>query len=163
MHYRAALVAALVVPVLQAAEQQQESHLRAHFPRYAVEDLGTLGGPYSFSYNLNDAGVVTGGSASASQNGDPTQAVINAQQTAFFWDRGRLHKLGTLGGPNSAGAATNLFKVAAVDSETKEPSRQGADVCGFGTSLQCLASTWANGRMAALPLLPGGNNSYAST
>ncbi len=159
--YQAALVAALAGSVPLIAQQQQQTHAADRFPHYTVEDLGTLGGPYSFSYSLNDAGVVTGGAATATQNGDPTQAVNNAPQTAFFWDRGRLRNLGTLGGPDSAGAATNLSKLAVVDSETANLSRQGEDVCAFGTNLQCLAATWKNGRLTALPLLPGGNNSYA--
>src|SRR3954453_20182263 len=107
--YRTALIAAVVVPVLLKAEQRQQPRAADHFPRYVVKDLGTLGGPYSFTYNLNDAGVVTGGSATATQNGDPTQAVVNAPQTAFFWDGGPLRNMGTLGGPNSVGAGTNLF------------------------------------------------------
>jgi probable HAF family extracellular repeat protein len=159
--YQAVLAAALTVPVPLTAQQQQQRRAADHFPRYTVEDLGTLGGPYSFSYSLNDAGVVTGGSATATQNGDPAQAVNNAPQTAFFWERGRLRSLGTLGGPDSAGAATNLSKLAVVDSETANYSRQGEDVCAFGTNRQCLAAIWKNGRLTALPLLPGGNNSYA--
>jgi probable HAF family extracellular repeat protein len=129
--------------------------------RYTVTDLGTLGGPYSFSYNLNNAGVVSGGSATATQNGDPSQAVVNAPQTAFLWDYGQLRNLGTLGGPDSVGAAANLSNLAVVDSETASLSRQGEDVCGFGTNLQCLAAIWKHGQLSALPLLPGGNNSYA--
>src|SRR6185437_8867269 len=159
--YQAVLAAALIVPVPLTAQQQQQARAGDRFPRYTVEDLGTLGGPYSFSYSLNDAGVITGGSATATQNGDPTQAVNNAQQTALFWERGRLRNLGTLGGPDSAGAATNLSKLAVVDSETANYSRQGEDVCAFGTNLQCLAAIWKKGQLTALPLLPGGNNSYA--
>jgi probable HAF family extracellular repeat protein len=159
--YQAVLAAALTVPVPLAAQKQQQPRAVGHFPRYTVEDLGTLGGSYSFSYNLNDAGVVSGGSATATQNGDPSQAVVNAPQTAFLWEHGRLRNLGTLGGPDSAGAATNLFNLSVVDSETANLSRQGEDVCAFGTNLQCLAAIWKDGRLAALPLLPGGNNSYA--
>jgi probable HAF family extracellular repeat protein len=126
-----------------------------------VEDVGTLGGPYSFSYNLNDTGVVSGGSATAAQNGDPSQAVVNAPQTAFLWKRGRRLDLGTLGGQNSVAAAANLFNLAVIDSETANYSRQGEDVCAFGTNLQCLAALCKHGHLFALPLLPGGNNSYA--
>jgi uncharacterized membrane protein len=159
--YQAVLAAALTVPVPLTAQQQQQRRATDHFPHYTVEDLGTLGGPYSFSYSLNDAGVVTGGSATAMQNGDPAQAVNNAAQTAFFWERGRLRHLGTLGGPDSAGAATNLFTLSVVDSETPHLSRLGEDVCAFGTGLQCRAAIRRAGRLTALPLLPGGNNSYA--
>ena len=52
-------------------------------------------------------------------------------------------------------------RLAAVDSETANLSRQGEDVCAFGNNLQCLAAIWKYGRLSALPLLPGGNNSYA--
>ncbi len=158
---QSALVLALLIPIPLAAQQAERERVKDRFPRYVVEDLGTLGGPYSFSYNLNDAGVVTGGAATATQNGDPTQAVNNAPQTAFFWERGRLRDLGTLGGPDSAGAGTNLFNLSVVDSEMANVSRQGEDVCAFGTNLQCLAATWKHGQLSALPLLTGGNNSYA--
>jgi probable HAF family extracellular repeat protein len=159
--YQAVLAAALTVPVPLTAQHQQQRRATDHFPHYTVEDLGTLGGPYSFSYNLNDAGVVSGGSATAAQNGDPSQAVVNAPQTAFLWKRGRRLDLGTLGGQNSVAAAANLFNLAVIDSETANYSRQGEDVCAFGTNLQCLAALWKNGHLFTLPLLPGGNNSYA--
>ena len=156
-----AMPAGLAIPVPLVAQHLKDARATDHFPRYVVQDLGTLGGPYSFSYNLNDEGVVSGGSATATQNGDPSQAIVNAPQTAFLWDRGRLLNLGTLGGPDSAGAAASPSKLAAVDSETANLSRQGEDVCAFGTKLQCLAAIWKSGRLSALQLLPGGNNSYA--
>ena len=158
--HQSVLLAALVAPVL-AQQPKQPARAADRFPRYMVEDLGTLGGPYSFSYNLNDAGVVSGGSATPTQNGDPSQAIVNAPQTAFLWDHGRLRNLGTLGGPDSAGAAANLSGLAVIDSETTDLSRQGEDVCAYGTNRQCLAAIWKNGRLSALPLLRGGNNSYA--
>ncbi len=156
-----AIPAGLSIPVPLVAQHLKDARATDRFPRYVVQDLGTLGGPYSFSYSLDEKGVVSGGSASPTQNGDPSQAIVNAPQTAFSWDRGRLLNLGTLGGPNSAGAATNASKLAAVDSETANLSRQGEDVCAFGTHLQCLAAIWKGGRLSALKLLPGGNNSYA--
>lgn len=159
--YGPALLVSLAVSAPLAAQQQRPGRPADHFPHYVVEDVGTLGGPYSFAYNLNDTGVVSGGAATATQNGDPTQAVNNAPQTAFLWDRGHLRNLGTLGGPDSAGAAANLFHLAAIDSETNRLSRAGEDVCGFGTNLQCLAAIWEDGRLSPLALLSGGNNSYA--
>ena len=48
-----------------------------------------------------------------------------------------------------------------IDSETANSDPHGADVCGFGTHLQCLAGAVRLGRIAALPPLPGGNNTYA--
>jgi probable HAF family extracellular repeat protein len=58
-------------------------------------------------------------------------------------------------------AASNRSKLAAVDSETADMSRQGEDVCAFGTNRQCRAATWKHGRFTPLDFLPGGNNSYA--
>ena len=157
----AALLAALVVPIPLTAQQQEQRRAADHFPHYVVEDLGTLGGHYSFAYNLNNAGVVSGGSATATQTGDPSQAVVNAEQTAFVSDHGRRHILGTLGGPDSAAAATNLFGLTVIDSETRSPSRQGEDVCGYGKHLQCLAAIFKGRRLSLLSPLPGGNDSYA--
>jgi probable HAF family extracellular repeat protein len=35
------------------------------------------------------------------------------------------------------------------------------DFCEDGTNLQCLAAVWKNGRLTALPTLPGGHNAKA--
>jgi probable HAF family extracellular repeat protein len=159
--YYAAQVVALAWPAPAAPQEDRQNAPGDRFPHYVDHDLGTLGGPYSYSYNLNGAGVVSGGSATSTQNGDPSQAITNAPQTAFLWHRGKLRNLGTLGGPDSAAAAANLSHLAVVDSETARFSRQGEDVCAFGTHLQCLAALWVNGELKPLHLLPGGNNSYA--
>src|SRR5437763_3609410 len=161
MHYRAVLLLSIAFPGFLGAQEQGQARAAHDFPSYVVKDLGTLGGPYSLSYNLNDAGVVSGGSATPKQNGDPSQASVNAPQTAFLWERGHLLNLGTLGGQNSAGAASTSSRVAVIDSETADMSRQGEDVCAFGTNKQCRAATWKHGRLRPLDLLPGGNNSYA--
>src|SRR3954467_6041990 len=118
MHYRAVLLFSIAFPGFLGAQQQGQARAANGFPSYVVQDLGTLGGPYSFSYNLNDAGVVSGGSATPKQNGDPSQAPVNPPQTAILWDRGHLRNLGTLGGQNSAGAASKSSKLAVIDSET---------------------------------------------
>lgn len=127
--------------------------------RYKVTDLGTLGGDYSFSYGINNAGVVSGGAATATQ----TDFI---SQTGFLWYRGRIISVGTLdgvacpncsseaGGPNASGLAPVISETATLD-----PNEE--DFCGFGTHLQCLAAVYKNGSLIPLAPLVGGNNSQA--
>lgn len=71
-------------------------------------DLGTLGGPSSVAYGVNDWGHVVG----ASDVGGARHAVV--------WT-GRGHEpldLGTLGGPNSTALAINNFGVVVGESDT---------------------------------------------
>ena len=149
---RSALPALLSLAVALSA--QAEEH------RYAVTDLGALGGTYSFAYGINNAGVVAGGAATPGQTD-------GFSQTAVLWYPGLPPlNLGTLGGAecpgcNSEAGGPNAAGVSALLSETAHADRNGEDVCTFGTHRQCLAATWKNGRLAALPLLPGGNNSQA--
>jgi probable HAF family extracellular repeat protein len=126
---------------------------------YAVRDLGTLGGTYSFAYSINSSGVVAGGAATANQ----TDGV---SQTAFVWYGGAPINLGTLGGIgcpdcSSEGAAAIVDGTVALLSETAIPDPNGEDFCGFGTHRQCLAAIWKNGVLSPLPTLPGGLNSQA--
>jgi probable HAF family extracellular repeat protein len=146
-----ALLAMLAGPAVQA----QNSGL----PRYTVIDLGTLGGTYSYAYGLNNAGVVAGGAATASQTG-------GVYQTAFLWHRGHMINLGTLGGAgcpdcNSEAGGPNANGDAPILSETSSPAYMDEDFCGFGTHLQCLGAIWKNGAMTALPALNGGHNGQA--
>lgn len=128
-------------------------------PHYTVTDLGTLGGTYSNAFGINNAGEVAGGSATAAQSG--------LSATAFLWYGGRMINLGTLDGPekcpacNSGADGPNASGEAAIGSETSRMDPNGEDFCAFGTHRQCLGATWKNGRMAALPTLPGGNNANA--
>ena len=133
---------------------------QAEGPRYAVTDLGALGGTYSFAYGMNNAGVVAGGAATASQTD-------GLSQTAVLWYPGLPPlNLGTLGGEkcpacNSEAGGPNAAGVSALLSETAESDPNNEDVCTFGTHRQCLAAIWKNGKLSALPLLRGGNNSQA--
>jgi len=129
-------------------------------PRYTVTDLGTLGGPYSYAYGINNDGVVSGAAATATQ-------ADGIAETAFFWDEHRgLINLGTLGGAacpdcSSAAGGPNAKGVAPIFSETSESDSKGEDFCGFGTHRQCMAAIWKEGKMTALPNLKGGNNGQA--
>jgi probable HAF family extracellular repeat protein len=124
---------------------------------YTVTDLGTFGGAYSYSYGINNAGQVAGGAATKAQTD-------GLSQTASFWTRGRLINLGTLDGAacptcNSQGAQATENGEVAIISEKAQLDPDGEDFCGFGTHRQCLAAVWKDGRMTALPTLPGGRNS----
>jgi uncharacterized membrane protein len=126
---------------------------------YKVTDLGTLGGAYSYTYTINEAGVVGGGAATPSQ-------VDGVSQTAFIWQRGQMIGLGTLDGAacpdcSSESAGISGTGVAPMISETATFDSNGEDFCGFGTHRQCVAAVWKNGVVAALRLPPGGNNSQA--
>lgn len=124
---------------------------------YTVTDLGTLGGPYSYAYAMNNAGLVAGGAAKAGQND-------GIAQSAFLWKQNQLIDLGNLGGPacpgcSSVGAAASMNGTAGVISELANMDPNGEDFCGFGTHRQCVAAVWKNGQLSALPRLDGGINS----
>jgi len=133
--------------------------------QYTVTDLGTLGGANSFSYAINNSGMVTGGSNTAGQND-------MVAQTPFLWDGGKPINLGTLGGTacpdcSGEGAAASANGTVALLSETANPDPNGEDFCEFNVNRparvnhQCLAAIWRNGSLTALPTLPGGNNAEA--
>ena len=81
--YPSALVLALSVATPLAAQEAGRERVKDRFPRYAVEDLGTLGGTYSAAFALNELGQVTGESTTAGEleiheNGLRYQTVVRS-------------------------------------------------------------------------------------
>jgi probable HAF family extracellular repeat protein len=133
------------------------AQMPASLDHYKITDLGTLGGTYSYSYAINQAGVISGGAATP----DQTDGIAT---TGFVWSHGHMTSLGDLGGAAcrgciSEGSSTNIHGVTVAISETAFTDQNGEDFCGFGTHRQCLAAKWKNGSLHALPVLKGGHNS----
>jgi probable HAF family extracellular repeat protein len=90
----------------------------------------------------------------------------NGALHAFFWQKGVMTDLGTLGGPDSfvnvANHTVNEKNVVAGYSETSTPDPNAENFCNpfFANGLVCLAFAWENGVMTALPTL-GGTNGQA--
>jgi probable HAF family extracellular repeat protein len=153
------VVAALAMQVRLDAQNQPatEEHNRV-LPHYIVKDLGVLGtGSNSAGFGINNAGWVAGSSNSTS--GGP--------QHAFVWyGGGPFIDAGTLGGAacpvcNSGGNGPNASGESAIGSDTAALDPLGQDFGGDGTHHQSLGAIWRNGRLTALPTLPGGHNANA--
>jgi probable HAF family extracellular repeat protein len=142
------LLALMAVPSKIFAQEQQST---VQSSRYVVTDLGTLGGTSSIAFGVNYAGGVAGSS----------NLTTGGPQHAFLGHGGNLKDLGTLGGLNSIGDGPNARDEVAIYSETADSAYMGEDFCGFGNHHQCLAAIWREGKLTALPTLPGGNNAQA--
>ena len=103
-----------------------------------MTDLGTLGGPYSHAYGLNNAGVVVG----------KADTPVFGQTHAFAWSDGQMNDLGTLGGANSLAYRINDRGQAVGSSET-----------GTGGTRHAFLTT--DGQMRDLGTLPGFDDSVA--
>ena len=152
-------VMSLLAPFPLTAQEQATP--ATHHRHYRVEDLGTLGGSYSFAFGISNPDVVFGGAAT------PTQTDFVAE-TAFVWDKDlKMINLGTLGAEacpecSSVVQSSNDLGEAAIFSETARPAYGGEDFCGFGTHRQCLGAVWKSGVMTALNPLSGGHNAQAA-
>src|ERR1035438_9517654 len=133
----------------------QEAHQVAQPQHYTVTDLGTLGGPYSEAFYMNDKAAVGGVSSRA-----------DGTEHAFLWQKGVMADLGTLGGPNSeAFGGPNLWNELVGQSETADIDPDNENFCGFGTHQICRPFLWQplpfeQGVMLRLPTL-GGHNGQA--
>jgi hypothetical protein len=107
------LFAALTIP-LQLAAQDNQDHKHKHH-HYKLIDLGTLGGPQSFSFfgdaqSLNNRGMAVGQADTSVP--DPDYPNFNPYlgsgspdpfiEHAFQWQKGTLTDLGALPGVNSS-------------------------------------------------------------
>src|SRR5205807_148331 len=101
-------------------------------------DLGTLGGPVSIAYGINDVGQIVGTSATAS-----------GTSHAFLWSNGTMADLGSLGsmGPSDGRGINNRGQVVGGTIDANNS--------------QYHAFLWDNGTMSDLGTLPEANNSEA--
>jgi probable HAF family extracellular repeat protein len=119
-----------------------------------MTDLGTLGGPNSFSdFRPSDFGDGSGFSDTSAPdpNGEDfcgfgTQLICRA----FYWHRGAMSAQPTLGGSNSTGFGTNDLGDLAGSAENKveEPT-----CAGTGQVLQYKPVLWRQGHVYQLPTL----------
>ena len=107
----------------------------------AMQDLGTLGGPNSIAFNVNDRGQVAG---NANTSFTPNPVSGNLPVSPFLWDDGHMIDLGTLGG--TFASENNLNNTGQVVGFSKLTG----DV-GFHPYL------WSRGRLADLGTFGGKN------
>jgi probable HAF family extracellular repeat protein len=151
-----ALFTALAIPVQLAAQQT----------RYKFIDIGTFGGPNSFSFfgdarSLNNAGTLVGQADTSIPDpnyGNPNPLVDPDPfiQHGFLWSKGELVDLGALPGTNSSEVSwINDAGVPAGVSTTGELD----PITGFPIAH---AVVWVKGQIFDLGTLSGGYESGAT-
>ena len=126
-----------------------------------IIDVGTLGGNGSFTGNVNRRGQVVGAALNnipdsfAGGLAIPPLFPVATQMRAFLWENGRMHDLGTLGGPGSQAQYVNARGQIAGQSYTNSVVNAST---GFPTEDPFL---WQDGRMIDLGTL-GGTKGYTN-
>jgi probable HAF family extracellular repeat protein len=101
----------------------------------AVQDIGTLGGQYSFAYGMNDLGQVVGNSTTSSNGG----------QHAFLWSPSGMLDLGVVGGGtySSAYAVNNAGQVAGSAGTASGQQHAAVWINGVGQDLGTLGGSYS--------------------
>jgi probable HAF family extracellular repeat protein len=120
-----------------------------------IEDLGTLGGMSSFATTINDRGEVMG----VAQNDVPDPFSILGgtgdgtsltQTRGFLWENGKMHDLGTLGGPDTFAIFLNQRgQVAGMSYTSDTPGQSGVPAMD--------PFLWENGKIKDLGNFGGTN------
>jgi len=155
---RLGLAAVLFVVLVAALAGGASGASQRSMPSYNVQELGSLGGPYSAGTSINNAGWVAGNSL-----------VASGDLHAALWRFGSVTDLGTFGGPGTNSAVlwpvkNELGAISGI-AETDDPNPLGEIwSCGwFFTQSRhnCFGFVWQNGQKRPLATL-GGYNSFAT-
>ncbi len=112
--------------------------------RYAVTDLGMVGGPPGQPLVIANNGLIAG-----------SAAVGDTTWHTFLWYRGMKIDVGmqALGGASSTAFGLNEFGQAVGQAESSKLDPNHEDFCGFGSQHVCLPFIWQFGMMTPLPTL----------
>jgi probable HAF family extracellular repeat protein len=126
-------------------------------------DLGTLGGANSVTHEghvLNASDAIAGFSETPTPDPNGEDACSFGTMLtcrAFLWRHGVMTELPTLGGNNALGEAINDRDQVIGESETRKHLS-----CAAPFLYEFKAFIWEQGRITALPLLPGDNGALGS-